>query len=213
MHSAPKRPPTGAAVPSHHKDYPAWPVLTLERFPVFEIDLKRARSKPRPTKEPLYWSGVGKPIASIFNCSGAVMPARFSSSYSLWPNQAQPALRAGRQRSLRRIGPVKPLRICVLPRRPRGCGSISDPHGANTSDEYLTIGSIAVAHEIARSLVPSTGLSKLPGDPFCGWMRGGPQPQKPTSVMPQKQQTIEKSERNRRHHEQINCSDAVRLDI
>src|SRR5271165_1045038 len=54
-------------------------------------------------------------------------------------------------------------------------GSISDPHGANTSDEYLTIGSIAVAHEIARSLVPSTGLSKLPGDPFCGWMRGGPQ--------------------------------------
>jgi len=107
--------------------------------------------------------------------------------------------------------PDQPLRICVLPRRPRGCGSISDPHGANTSDEYLTIGSIAVAHEIARSLVPSTGLSKLPGDPFCGWMRGGPQPQKPTSVMPQKQQTIEKSERNRRHHEQINCSDAVRV--
>ena len=97
--------------------------------------------------------------------------------------------------------PDQPLRISVLPRRPRGCGSISDAHGANTSDEYLTIGSIAVTDEIARSLVPSTGLSELPGDPFRGWMRGGPQPQKPAPVMPQDEQTIEKPERNRRHHE------------
>ena len=31
----------------------------------------------------------------------------------------------------------QPLRISVLPRRPRGCGAIADAHGTNTSDEYL----------------------------------------------------------------------------
>ena len=33
--------------------------------------------------------------------------------------------------------PDQPLRITVLPRRPRGCGAIADAHGTNTSDEYL----------------------------------------------------------------------------
>jgi hypothetical protein len=33
-------------------------------------------------------------------------------------------------------------------------------HGANTLNKHLAIGSIAVTDEIARSLVPSTGLSE-----------------------------------------------------
>ena len=105
--------------------------------------------------------------------------------------------------------PDQPLRIAVLPRRPRRCGSIADAHGTNTPNEYLAIGSIAVTDEVAWSLVPSAGLSELPGNPFRGWMRGGLQPQKPASVMPQDQKTIQKPERNRRHHEQVHGGDAV----
>ena len=84
---------------------------------------------------------------------------------------------------------VFPLGISVLPRRPRGCRPISDAHGANTSNKHLTIGSVAVTDEITGSMVPSAGLDQLLGDPFRGWMRGGPQPQKPAPVMPQDEQT------------------------
>ena len=56
--------------------------------------------------------------------------------------------------------------------------------------------------EITGSLVPSAG-------PLRGWMRGGPEPQKPAPIMPQDEQTIEKPERNRRHHEQVHRGDAV----
>ena len=70
----------------------------------------------------------------------------------------------------------QPLRISVLPRRPRRYGSIADAHGANKADEYLAIRSVAVTDEIAWSLIPSTGLSELPGNPFRGWMRRGLQP-------------------------------------
>jgi hypothetical protein len=107
--------------------------------------------------------------------------------------------------------PDQPLRISVLPRRPRGCGSIADAHGANTSDEYLTIGSITVTDEIAWSLVPSTGLSELPSDPLRGWMRRGPHPKEPPPLVPQDEKTIEKPERNRRHHEQVHRSNAIRM--
>ena len=111
--------------------------------------------------------------------------------------------------------PNQPLRLSVLPRRPRGYRPISDAHGANTPNKWLTIGSVAVTDEITGSLVPSAGLSELPGDPFRGWMRGGPQPHKPAPIMPQDQQTIqqtiEKPERNRRHHEQGHRGDAIRM--
>ena len=105
--------------------------------------------------------------------------------------------------------PDQPLRLAILPRR-RWCRpAIADAHGTNTSDEDRAIGSIAVTDEIAGSLAPSAGLGELPGKPFRGWMRGGRQPQEPASVMPQDQNTIEKPERNRRHHEQIHRGDAV----
>ena len=107
--------------------------------------------------------------------------------------------------------PDQPLRISVLPRRPRGYRSIADAHGANTPNKYLTIGSIAVTDEITRSLVPSAGLDQLLGNPLRGWMRRGAQPQKPAPVMPQDKQTIEKPERNRRHHEKVHGGDAVRM--
>jgi hypothetical protein len=40
-------------------------------------------------------------------------------------------------------------------------------------------------------------------------MPGGAQPKKPTSVMPQDEKTIEKPERNRRHHEKVHRGDTV----
>jgi hypothetical protein len=45
--------------------------------------------------------------------------------------------------------------------------------------------------EIARSPVPSAGLDQLPGDPFRGRMHCRPQPQNPTPVMPQNEQSVQ----------------------
>jgi hypothetical protein len=78
---------------------------------------------------------------------------------------------------------------------------MSDAHGANTLTEHLAIRSIAIMDQVARSLLPTTGLDQLPGNPFCGRMCCGPEPQNPASVIPQDEQTVQKPERDCRHHE------------
>src|SRR4249919_3532435 len=53
--------------------------------------------------------------------------------------------------------PDQPLRITILPRRPRGCGTIADAHGTNTSDEYLAnIGEVAFRGEVFPGEQPAT---------------------------------------------------------
>src|SRR5262245_37290368 len=62
-----------------------------------------------------------------------------------------------------------------------GCSrSISNAHGANTPNEHLAIGSIAVVNKVAWGPAPSAGLDQLPRDPFRGWMCCSAQPKKPT---------------------------------
>ena len=53
----------------------------------------RVEESPAPRRNPAYPCRVGKRnkrTTSILIAAGAIMPARFSSTYSLWPEQAQP---------------------------------------------------------------------------------------------------------------------------
>src|SRR3979411_25229 len=60
-------------------------------------------------------------------------------------------------------------------------------------------------------LLPATGFSELIGDPFGRWVRGHPKPQDLPSAMAHDQQTIEQSERDCRHDEEVHCDNAIRM--
>ena len=62
---------------------------------------------------------------------------------------------------------------------------------------------------MAGKLLPAAGFRYLVCDPFRGRMRCHTEPYDLSSAMPHDQQTIEQTERNCRHHEQIDRGDAV----
>src|SRR3982074_3040880 len=62
---------------------------------------------------------------------------------------------------------------------------------------------------MAGRLLPSAGFRSLVCDPFRGRMRCHTEPYDLSSAMPHDQQPIEQTERNCRHHEQIDRGDAV----
>ena len=72
----------------------------------------------------------------------------------------------------------QPLRISVLPGRPRRGRSIPYAHRGNAPDEDSAIRAVAVADHVAWRLVPPAGLGQLTGKPFGIGMRGHAQPQK-----------------------------------
>jgi len=66
----------------------------------------------------------------------------------------------------------QPLRVAILPRRPRRTRSIPDAHCLKAPDEDFAIRTVSITDEISRCLVPATGFSQLTGNPFGVWMRG-----------------------------------------
>ena len=60
----------------------------------------------------------------------------------------------------------QPLRISVLPRRPRRDRSVANAHGPDAPDEGSAIRAVAVADQVGWSLVPAAGLGQLTGKPF-----------------------------------------------
>jgi hypothetical protein len=60
----------------------------------------------------------------------------------------------------------QPLRISVLPRRPRRDRSVVNAHGPDAPDEGSAICAVAVADQVARRPVPAAGLGQLTGKPF-----------------------------------------------
>jgi hypothetical protein len=73
---------------------------------------------------------------------------------------------------------AKPLRISVLPRRPRRDRSVANAHGPDAPDEGSAIRALAVADQVAWRLVPAAGLGQLTGKPFRIGMGCHTQPQK-----------------------------------
>jgi len=66
----------------------------------------------------------------------------------------------------------QPLRVSILPRRPRKTRSIPDAHCLKAPDEDFAIRTVSITDEILRCLVPATGFSQLMGNPFGVRMRG-----------------------------------------
>ena len=54
--------------------------------------------------------------------------------------------------------------------------SITNAHGSNSSNNDFAIGTVPVADQIARGLLPAERLRDLICDPFSGRMRGNAEP-------------------------------------
>ena len=72
----------------------------------------------------------------------------------------------------------QPLRISILPRRPRGDRSVANAHGPDAPDDGSAIRAVAVADQVAWRLVLAAGLGQLTGKPFRIGMGCHTQPQK-----------------------------------
>jgi hypothetical protein len=103
----------------------------------------------------------------------------------------------------------EPLRISVLPWRPRRNRPIPYAHCSETPDEGIAVDAIAIANNISWRLLPAVGLGELTGNPLGTRMRGHTQPQNLTAGMPQDQKSIQQPKRDRRDHEHIHRCDAV----
>jgi hypothetical protein len=60
----------------------------------------------------------------------------------------------------------EPLRISVLPWRPRRNRPIPYAHCSKTSDEGIAIDAIPIANDISWRLLPAVGLGALTGNPL-----------------------------------------------
>src|SRR6516165_8402286 len=62
-----------------------------------------------------------------------------------------------------------------------------------------------------RDLLPATGFSELIGEPFGRRVRGHSKPQDLPPAVADDQQSIEQSERDCRHDEEVHCDNAIRM--
>src|SRR6476646_8321365 len=86
---------------------------------------------------------------------------------------------------------------------------IANAKRANASDEDVAVTSVAIADQIARELLPTTGRRQLVGDPFCRWVRCDAKPQDLSPAVPHNQQSIKQSEGDGRNDKQIHRRDPI----
>src|SRR3979411_1106770 len=103
----------------------------------------------------------------------------------------------------------QPFGMSVLPWGTRRRRPIANTHGSKSSDENFAIRAIPIADQIAGKLLPSAGFCYLVCDPFRGRMRRYSAPHEHASALAHDSQTIEQTERDCRHDEQIDRGDAV----
>src|SRR5262245_11916992 len=60
----------------------------------------------------------------------------------------------------------QPLRVSILPRRPRRTRAVPYAHRPKASDEGLAVCPVSISDEISRCLVPATRFCQLTGNPF-----------------------------------------------
>src|SRR5262245_23691227 len=66
----------------------------------------------------------------------------------------------------------QPLRVSILPRRPRSTRAVPYAHRLKAPDEGFAVCPVSISDEISRCLVPATGFCQLTGNPFGARMRG-----------------------------------------
>src|SRR3954464_3033100 len=99
--------------------------------------------------------------------------------------------------------------MTVLPRRARRCRSVANAHRSKASSENLSINPVTIANEILRRTISATCFIHLTRDPLGRRVCGYIDPEDPTSIMFKDQQSIQKSKRDRRNHEQIDRGDPL----
>src|SRR6476659_10335830 len=88
---------------------------------------------------------------------------------------------------------------------------IANAKRANSSDEDVAVTSVAIADQIARELLPTTGRRQLVGDPFRRWVRCDAEPEDLSPAVAHNQQSVEQSEGDGWHHEQIHRRNTIRM--
>jgi len=87
----------------------------------------------------------------------------------------------------------QPFSIAILPWRTYRRRPVTNAHRLKAADEHITVDGIAVADQVLRCCLPTTGLGELARDPFSRWVRGYAQPQDLARTVVQYQQPIEQS--------------------
>jgi hypothetical protein len=97
----------------------------------------------------------------------------------------------------------EPFDVSVLPGRAGRSWSIADAHGSHPAGDGGAVGTIIVANDVSRCLIPGKSLSDLPGDPLGGWVGGDVGPDQTASLKVDNRQPIEKLEADGRHDKHI----------
>src|SRR5262249_54609167 len=101
----------------------------------------------------------------------------------------------------------EPLRVAVLPGRPRRDRSIPDAHCPDATDDGPPVTALAIATEISWRLLPPAALGHLAENPFGVRMCGHSKPKKLPTGMLQDQKPVQQPKQNRRDHEQTHRRD------
>ena len=92
----------------------------------------------------------------------------------------------------------QPLGNAVLPRRGRCGGLVPDAHGAQSARDDAAIDPVAIADEVARSLIPGKRLGDLARDPFRRRVGCDVDPDGISAINPYNHEAIQKFEANGR---------------
>src|SRR6266480_4964669 len=105
----------------------------------------------------------------------------------------------------------QPFSVWVLPRRPRGYGSVTNAHRSNSTLEGLAIGTIIVAHQIDGCRVPRECLYDLLSQPFRRGIPGHRKPQQLPPPMAHNKKGKQPLEGQGWHHAQIDRRNRVHM--
>jgi hypothetical protein len=97
----------------------------------------------------------------------------------------------------------QPFGEAVLPGRTCGNGLVTNAHGPHSSCDGGTVDPVAIADQVARSLIPREGLCDLACNPFRSRVCRDVDPDEVSARQPDDDEDVEQVEANGRNIEQI----------
>jgi len=85
---------------------------------------------------------------------------------------------------------------------------ISDAHCSKTLRDCVTVGSVAVSHEVVRSFIPWEGIGDLAGNLFRRRIGGHRKRYQSPALVPKNDQDEQQLEAHRRHDQEVHRADA-----
>src|SRR5260370_37727380 len=101
----------------------------------------------------------------------------------------------------------EPFNVSVLPGRAGRGWSVADAHRPDPLSDDDAVGTISIADEVARCLVPWESLGDRASNPFGGWDGGGAGPHQTAAPYAADGQPIENLQSVGRHDEQMDDRD------